>query len=65
MKERASKRREKDEQCIAELRYSISNMDIHLTQEIKRRIEAVKQLEKDVEKTITTMEQKMYALFPP
>ena len=59
MKQRASKRREKDEQCIAELRYSISNMDSNLTQEIKRRIEAVKTLEKDCLSNITIMEQKL------
>lgn len=60
MKQRATKRREKDEKCIAELRCSISNMDLNLTQEIKRRIEAVKKLETDCKKNVEDMERKLY-----
>ena len=59
MKQRATKRREKDEQCIAELRYSISSMDLNLTQEIKRRIESVTKLENDCQKNIQDMEKRL------
>ncbi len=62
MKERATKRREKDEQCIAELRYSISNMDLNLSQEIKRRIESIKKLEADCQTNIENVEQKLYSV---
>merc|ERR1712038_84039 len=61
IKKRATARREKDEQCIAELRYSISNMDLNLTQEIKRRIESIKELEQISAKNISAMEDKLYA----
>lgn len=59
MKARAMKRKEKDEHCVAELRVAMSNMDSSLTQEIKRRIENTKTMEKVAEKKIEEMELRL------
>lgn len=59
MKARAQKRKEKDEHCVAELRVTMNNMDLSLTQEIKRRVEGNKMLETKAREEIAAMEERL------
>lgn len=59
LKEKTQKRKEKDEECLAELQASMTAMDNALTQEIKRRIEMQKVMEDKTEEAILQMEMRL------
>eukprot|EP00568_Trieres_chinensis_P010213 CAMPEP_0183294322 /NCGR_PEP_ID=MMETSP0160_2-20130417/2714_1 /TAXON_ID=2839 ORGANISM="Odontella Sinensis, Strain Grunow 1884" /NCGR_SAMPLE_ID=MMETSP0160_2 /ASSEMBLY_ACC=CAM_ASM_000250 /LENGTH=283 /DNA_ID=CAMNT_0025455631 /DNA_START=115 /DNA_END=966 /DNA_ORIENTATION=- len=59
MKERARMRKEKDEHSVAELRVQLTSMDRALSQEIKRRIDLNRTLEKQCAERVADMESRL------
>ena len=59
LKTKARNRKEKDEQIIAQLRVSLNEMDVSLSQEIKRRIEGSASLQEQCKAQVQAMEDRL------